>query len=755
VSGDGRFTLTLNPNLLFNIGTFRNINTLPTIKLIFNDPTGSLTLASLPDFLSQLESVQFPALGLSIGASSETWTPTVTSFQLGLLPALPDEGGGGGGSKFSFTLSGKIQNIPLNSPIADFDGSRFSASGHFYSSGVLDFTQLRIEPNPTGGGGGEIIAEPNPEGGSGGGKFNIILQPALRFSYGSLGNVSTAPKIKFTFNDPTGSITLNTLPGYLSQLESVSFPSLGLSADAFAEEWRPTVTTYSLSVGPTYGRDIFRANFDADAVGQEPASSPPGDPAADAVALWNDSSDGNSMLVQGPAGNLATNSLRIAKQASIGNSPIFEGYTDPAFGPYTSGLYRVSWRSLAEATQHYGFAALVAPGNYSAFTVNYSMDGFLKYQDGDGAHDTDIPFTPNTAQRFEALVDLDARSFDLSVDGVSVGTTRPFQHEQFTGIDRFFWEIGGIESEAYAIDDIRISCFANSDTTPPVTNLTLSPAVNSAGWHKTPVTVVLASTDGCAGSGVKEILHSVGSDVDVAVAGGSASLTVAAEGEEPFTYYAVDQAGNLETAKSGTVKIDLTPPAIGFSGSCPATATLKSAASLNVSVNDNLSGVVTQSIPNGSFPLNTATVGQKTVTVTAADQAGNQSSQACAYRVIYDFLGTGGFAAPVEGPPAVNTAKAGSTVPVKWQLPNGSGGFISDPGAVSAVQFQKSACQGFSALENPVSTETSGASGLHYDTATNQFIYNWKTAKSMAGSCYTMILRLNDGSAYNALFSLK
>lgn len=199
----------------------------------------------------------------------------------------------------------------------------------------------------------------------------------------------------------------------------------------------------------------------------------------------------------------------------------------------------------------------------------------------------------------------------------------------------------------------------------------------------------------------------------------------------------------------------MTSPYIGFNGSCPATAPLKSVATLNVNVTDNLSGIVSQSLPNGSFPLDTATVGQKTVTVTAADQAGNQSSQACAYRVIYDFLGAGGFAAPIKGDATVNTAKAGSTVPVKWQLPDGNGSFIYSLGAVSAVQFQQSACEGFGALENTVPTEATSTSGLHYDPTTNQYVYNWKTAKSMSGNCYTMILRFNDGSDYRANFSLK
>jgi hypothetical protein len=110
----------------------------------------------------------------------------------------------------------------------------------------------------------------------------------------------------------------------------------------------------------------------------------------------------------------------------------------------------------------------------------------------------------------------------------------------------------------------------------------------------------------------------------------------------------------------------------------------------------------------------------------------------------------------LANPPVTKSAKAGSTVPVKWQLPDGQGGYISDLSVVVSITFQQVQCSDLStSLTNEVPTTTSGGSGLHYDAITNQFIYNWKTKASMAGPCYGLILRLSDGSEYRAYFSLK
>jgi probable HAF family extracellular repeat protein len=119
----------------------------------------------------------------------------------------------------------------------------------------------------------------------------------------------------------------------------------------------------------------------------------------------------------------------------------------------------------------------------------------------------------------------------------------------------------------------------------------------------------------------------------------------------------------------------------------------------------------------------------------------------------YSFTG---FLPPVENPPAVNAAKAKSTIPVKWQLADGNGGYISDLSAVTSITFQQIACSDLStALTSEIQATASDDSGLHYDAAANQFVYNWKTNSTMVGKCYVLILKLNDGSQYRADFSLK
>jgi hypothetical protein len=105
---------------------------------------------------------------------------------------------------------------------------------------------------------------------------------------------------------------------------------------------------------------------------------------------------------------------------------------------------------------------------------------------------------------------------------------------------------------------------APQDTTPPTTVATPSPGPNANGWNNGAVAVAFASTDNPGGSGVKEIHVTLagaatGSQI---VPGGSANLSVVAEGTTTLTYFAVDNAGNQETAKTVTVRIDKTPPAI-------------------------------------------------------------------------------------------------------------------------------------------------------------------------------------------------
>jgi hypothetical protein len=104
-----------------------------------------------------------------------------------------------------------------------------------------------------------------------------------------------------------------------------------------------------------------------------------------------------------------------------------------------------------------------------------------------------------------------------------------------------------------------------TDTIPPTTSVSLSPPPNAAGWNKTAVTVMLTAVDEPAGSGVSAITYAATGAQPIArttVAGASASFSISAEGQTTVTFFATDNAGNKEVAKSIVVRIDTTPPVV-------------------------------------------------------------------------------------------------------------------------------------------------------------------------------------------------
>lgn len=120
------------------------------------------------------------------------------------------------------------------------------------------------------------------------------------------------------------------------------------------------------------------------------------------------------------------------------------------------------------------------------------------------------------------------------------------------------------------------------DTIPPATTAIPSPRPNASGWNNGIVTVTLKATDP-GGPGVNQILFTLDGAQYTGwqtVAGNAASVTISAEGTTILSYFATDNAGSQEAAKTLTVRIDKTPPT--------ATATITPAPNTNGWNNTNV-----------------------------------------------------------------------------------------------------------------------------------------------------------------------
>jgi hypothetical protein len=155
----------------------------------------------------------------------------------------------------------------------------------------------------------------------------------------------------------------------------------------------------------------------------------------------------------------------------------------------------------------------------------------------------------------------------------------------------------------------------------------------------------------------------------------------------------------------------------------------------------------TGTVASGS-PIDTASFGPHTFVVEALDANGNLLGSAQrTYYVQYPFKG---FFAPVNSEPVLNTAKAGSAIPVKFSLTGNQGlDVFVDP---SYPKSQMIACDASAPADGIESTVTAGNSSLSYDGSSDQYTYVWKTDSSWTGTCRALVLKMKDGTVHRALF---
>ncbi len=142
---------------------------------------------------------------------------------------------------------------------------------------------------------------------------------------------------------------------------------------------------------------------------------------------------------------------------------------------------------------------------------------------------------------------------------------------------------------------------------------------------------------------------------------------------------------------------------------------------------------------SGACSYNTSTgvvsmtaVGTCTVT---ADQAGNTNYEAATQATqIFTVprLEIRGFYAPVDMNGVVNAVKAGSIVPLKFEIFAGSTE-LTDTSNVRFVVTKVNCTSG--AIEDTIEITTTGGTSLRYDNTSGQYIQNWKTPTGV-GACY-------------------
>jgi hypothetical protein len=172
----------------------------------------------------------------------------------------------------------------------------------------------------------------------------------------------------------------------------------------------------------------------------------------------------------------------------------------------------------------------------------------------------------------------------------------------------------------------------------PETTMTVSPSPNAAGWVRADASVLLAATDtagGLPGSGVAATYYTLNGGSRQTY--GAAPFAVTAEGATSVEYWSVDAVGNTESPKTGTVRIDKTPPVFSDDRS----ALYESTATVTMAVSDTGSGLRDVQYFDGSSWVATSgpwvfvdgAGGDYSRAFRAFDIAGNQSDYTLAYSI--------------------------------------------------------------------------------------------------------------------------
>ena len=273
------------------------------------------------------------------------------------------------------------------------------------------------------------------------------------------------------------------------------------------------------------------------------------------------------------------------------------------------------------------------------------------------------------------------------------------------------------------------------DATPPQLGFgSPSPAPNVNGWNKTNVSIPFTTFDALSG---------------VASTNTPSPLVISAEGAGVSRDVVVtDGAGNTATFPSVARNIDKSVPVIAIaSPASGATYGFYQDVVSGYSCTDVSLKSCAGPVIDGEL-VNTRTAGSRTFRVTASDAVGLSAAVTHGFTVESAFNWQG-FLAPLSNPPTLNLVPRGALVPIRWQLPDGRGGFVTNTASFASATVGSLSCGGAPSV--PLDDTASGPSGISYDASTNTFTYNWQTSGNWTG-CRRLTIKLRDNRTQELRF---
>lgn len=345
---------------------------------------------------------------------------------------------------------------------------------------------------------------------------------------------------------------------------------------------------------------------------------------------------------------------------------------------------------------------------------------------------------PNAAEwnKTDVTVTFDAKDDDKG-SGVSSVTAPVIVSEETSGLV----VIGTATDKAGNVgtDDVTVRV---DKTAPTLAGTITSGLLGNGGWYVSPVTVTFTCSDSLSG-----LTASACPDPMILSANGTNN---SASGK------VLDKAGNDATVAVGGIKIDSEKPMLTQADVNVQDQTYKlgSTPVATCSARDAVSGVAgcTVSVTGG----NANGVGTFTYTAVATDNAGNTTTVTGSYKVTYRF---DGFLQPINDTAhqvGVSTSifKAGSTVPVKFQLKDASGRVVQPTAAPVWLTPVKGSATSAPVDESVYSATADSGSAFRYDATAQQYIYNWKTGNS-GGNYWRIGVRLDDGQVHYVNIGLR